>query len=173
MELPETRYAAAGDGVHIAYQIVSDGPLDLVVLTEWASHVRAAWEMPWMAKVYRRLASFSRLILFDRRGTGIPANVDGHLVSVFLAGRSGVRTADRLAAGRSARLGMIASSPLSRGSTRQSRRLDGIGAKTRTYQTSPSRWLWPESRRTMRACAASRTSGQGWCACSASSLCMS
>jgi class 3 adenylate cyclase len=71
MELPETRYAAAADGVHIAYQVVGEGPLDLIVLTEWVSHVRAAWEMPWIAKVYRRLASFSRLILFDRRGTGM------------------------------------------------------------------------------------------------------
>jgi pimeloyl-ACP methyl ester carboxylesterase len=71
MELPETRYATVADGIHIAYQVVGDGPLDLIVLTEWASHVRAAWEMPWIAKVYRRLASFSRLILFDRRGTGM------------------------------------------------------------------------------------------------------
>src|SRR5688572_25101473 len=71
MDLPDTRYATAADGVHIAYQVVGEGPLDLVVLTEWASHVRAAWEMPSMAKVYRRLASFSRLILFDRRGTGM------------------------------------------------------------------------------------------------------
>lgn len=48
-----------------------------------------------------------------------------------------------------------------------------VSAKTATYQTSPSRWLWPESRRAMRACAASRMSGWGWCACSASSPYMS
>jgi class 3 adenylate cyclase len=71
VEPPETRYAKNEDGLSIAYQTLGDGPLDLVVLTEWASHVRAAWEMPSMAKVYRRLASFSRLILFDRRGTGM------------------------------------------------------------------------------------------------------
>ena len=48
-----------------------------------------------------------------------------------------------------------------------------VGAKTTIYQTSPSRWLWPESRRAMRSCAASRMSGRGWCAYSASSPCMS
>lgn len=48
-----------------------------------------------------------------------------------------------------------------------------VGAKTTTYQTSPSRWLWPESRRATRSCAASRMSARGWCAYSASSPCMS
>jgi hypothetical protein len=51
--------------------------------------------------------------------------------------------------------------------------LSRVGAKTTTYQTSPSRWLWPESRRAMRSCAVLLMSGWGWCAYSASSPCMS
>jgi class 3 adenylate cyclase/pimeloyl-ACP methyl ester carboxylesterase len=66
---PETRYAKAKDGIHIAYQTVGDGPLDLAFVTGW-SHLEARWENPQIAHFLNRLASFSRLIVFDRRGTG-------------------------------------------------------------------------------------------------------
>jgi pimeloyl-ACP methyl ester carboxylesterase len=65
----QTRYARSGD-VHIAYQVVGEGPLDLVMIPGWLSHVEFAWEEPAIARFFRRLASFSRLILFDKRGTG-------------------------------------------------------------------------------------------------------
>jgi pimeloyl-ACP methyl ester carboxylesterase len=65
----ETRYAKAKDGIHIAYQTVGDGPLDLAFVTGW-SHLEARWENPQIAHFLNRLASFSRLIVFDRRGTG-------------------------------------------------------------------------------------------------------
>lgn len=68
--LPQTRYARSG-GVHIAYQVVGDGPFDLVLIPGWVSHVEFAWEEPAVARFFRRLASFSRLILFDKRGTGM------------------------------------------------------------------------------------------------------
>ncbi len=71
---PETRYAKSGD-VHIAYQVVGEGPLDLVVVPGWVSHVEHAWEEPDFASFLRRLASFSRLLLFDRRGTGLSDRV--------------------------------------------------------------------------------------------------
>jgi class 3 adenylate cyclase len=67
---PQTRYALSGDA-HIAYQVVGDGPLDLVYVPGWISQVEHYWEEPAVAAYFRRLASFSRLILFDRRGTGL------------------------------------------------------------------------------------------------------
>jgi class 3 adenylate cyclase len=68
--VPRTRYAKSGD-VHIAYQLVGDGPFDLVYVPGFISHLEAAWEMPFFAGLASRLASFSRLILFDKRGTGL------------------------------------------------------------------------------------------------------
>jgi pimeloyl-ACP methyl ester carboxylesterase len=67
---PDTKYAKSG-GVHIAYQVVGDGPPDLVLIPGWISHVELAWEEPALARFLRRLASFCRLILFDKRGTGL------------------------------------------------------------------------------------------------------
>src|SRR5690349_2815529 len=68
--LPETRYVRNG-GVHIAYQVLGAGPLDLVVVPGHISHLEHHWEAPPVARFLRRLASFSRLILFDKRGTGL------------------------------------------------------------------------------------------------------
>jgi pimeloyl-ACP methyl ester carboxylesterase len=70
MTPPETRYARSGD-LRIAYQVVGNGPLDLVFVPGFASNVDAVWEMPPQARFFSRLASFSRLILFDKRGTGL------------------------------------------------------------------------------------------------------
>jgi pimeloyl-ACP methyl ester carboxylesterase len=67
---PETHYAKSGD-VNIAYQVVGDGPLDLVLVHGFVSHLELDWDEPRMAHFLRRLASFSRLILFDKRGTGL------------------------------------------------------------------------------------------------------
>jgi pimeloyl-ACP methyl ester carboxylesterase len=71
---PKTRYARSGD-VRLAYQIVGDGPFDLAFIPGWVSHVEHFWEVPASARFFRRLASFSRLILFDKRGTGCSASV--------------------------------------------------------------------------------------------------
>lgn len=70
MPAPETKYARSGD-VHIAYQVIGGGPLDLVFVPGFVSHVELEWEDPVTARFNRRLASFSRLILFDKRGTGL------------------------------------------------------------------------------------------------------
>jgi pimeloyl-ACP methyl ester carboxylesterase len=72
--IPETRYARSGD-VNIAYQVVGDGPLDLVLVHGWVQSFDAGWEIEPIARFYRRLASFSRLILFDKRGTGLSDRV--------------------------------------------------------------------------------------------------
>ena len=64
----DTRYAESGD-VNIAYQVIGQGPLDLIFVPGWVSNVDVAWEEPRHAYFRRRLASLSRLILFDRRGS--------------------------------------------------------------------------------------------------------
>jgi pimeloyl-ACP methyl ester carboxylesterase len=71
IDVPETEYAKTADGVHIAYQVVGDSPVDLVFLPSAGSHVELVWELPAFARVFRRLASFSRLIRYDIRGAGL------------------------------------------------------------------------------------------------------
>jgi class 3 adenylate cyclase len=68
--IPETRYARAGD-VHVAYQVLGEGPVDVVLADQWFSNMEAQWDVPVLAEFRRRLASFSRLIMFDRRGMGL------------------------------------------------------------------------------------------------------
>ena len=68
--VPETRYAKSGD-VSIAYQVSGDGPFDLVLVHGFVSHLDLDWDEPRMAHFLRRLGSFSRLIRFDKRGTGL------------------------------------------------------------------------------------------------------
>jgi hypothetical protein len=74
--IPETRYARSGD-VHIAYQVVGHGPLDLVATPGGSHHVELVWENPPQARFFSRLASISRMILFDKRGTGMSDRVSG------------------------------------------------------------------------------------------------
>jgi class 3 adenylate cyclase len=69
MEGPETRYVAVGNA-DVAYQVLGEGPLDLLYCYGMGSHIEIAWESPAYAEFYARLASFSRLIMLDRRGTG-------------------------------------------------------------------------------------------------------
>jgi class 3 adenylate cyclase len=76
MEPPETRYARSGD-VHIAYQVSGAGPLDLVVVPGAFTNLELAWEIPGYAHFDSRLAAFSRLIRFDKRGTGLSDRVSG------------------------------------------------------------------------------------------------
>ena len=76
-DVPETRYAKSGD-CHIAYQVVGKGPLDVVFIPGFISHVEHGWGDPRLAHFYRRIASFARLILFDKRGTGMSDPVPGH-----------------------------------------------------------------------------------------------
>ena len=75
--IPETRYAQTADGVHIAYQVLGEGPIDLVLITGYVSHIEMAWEEPEIADFMRALSSFSRLIAFDRRGLGLSDPVQG------------------------------------------------------------------------------------------------
>ena len=73
--VPETRYARSGD-VDIAYQVLGEpGGIDIVFVMGWVSHLEYFWKEPSFARFLRRLASFSRLILFDKRGTGLSDRV--------------------------------------------------------------------------------------------------
>jgi class 3 adenylate cyclase len=76
MTPPETRYAKSGD-VRIAYQVVGSGPFDLVLVPGFVSNIDLFWDMPEWAHFFSRLAAFSRLILFDKRGTGLSDRVAG------------------------------------------------------------------------------------------------
>jgi pimeloyl-ACP methyl ester carboxylesterase len=72
--IPETHYAVS-DGIHIAYQVVGDGPVDLILVPGWVSNIEIFWEEPKVSRFLRGLANFSRLILFDKRGTGLSDRV--------------------------------------------------------------------------------------------------
>lgn len=72
--IPETKYAKAGD-LGIAYQVVGDGPIDLVFVPTCVTRVECQWEEPSNARFLSRLASFSRLILLDKRGCGLSDRV--------------------------------------------------------------------------------------------------
>src|SRR6202008_805745 len=74
-EVPETRYAKSGD-VNIAYQVVGDGPFDLIHVPMFVSNLELQWEDPAERRYFERLASFSRLIMFDKRGTGLSDRVE-------------------------------------------------------------------------------------------------
>jgi class 3 adenylate cyclase len=74
MDVPETRYAISGD-VSVAYQVLGDGPFDVVYAPPFVTHVELAWDVPSLAAYFRHLASFARLILFDKRGTGMSDRV--------------------------------------------------------------------------------------------------
>jgi pimeloyl-ACP methyl ester carboxylesterase len=66
----ETRYARSGD-VSIAYRVAGEGPFDVVFVPGSGSHVEFAWEVPFLRAWFERVASFARLIHFDKRGTGM------------------------------------------------------------------------------------------------------
>ena len=75
MKPPETRYVRTSDGVHVAYQVIGTGPIDFLWIPGFVSHLELVWEHPPMARFLRRLTSFSRLIMFDKRGTGLSDRV--------------------------------------------------------------------------------------------------
>lgn len=70
MQRPDTRYARSGD-VHVAYQTLGEGPIDLVFVDQWWSNVDTQWDLPPLAQMLERLAAFGRVILLDKRGTGL------------------------------------------------------------------------------------------------------
>src|SRR5438045_1208568 len=88
---PETRYARSGE-LNVAYQVVGEGPLDLVYVPGWVSNVELMWEEPALEHFLSRLASFSRLILFDKRGTGLSDRVSNDRLPTLEERMDDVRT---------------------------------------------------------------------------------
>jgi class 3 adenylate cyclase/pimeloyl-ACP methyl ester carboxylesterase len=80
---PETQYTETADGTYIAYQVVGDGPGDVVLLDGWVTPLEARWEHPIVAAPLWRLASFCRLISFDKRGIGLSDKVTLNIVSTL------------------------------------------------------------------------------------------
>jgi class 3 adenylate cyclase len=70
VDAPDVNYARSGE-VAIAYQVIGDGPLDVVLVPDWVSNLVWAWHTPYWRSFYERLGSFARLIVFDKRGTGL------------------------------------------------------------------------------------------------------
>ena len=74
MAMPVTRYTKSGD-VHIAYQVFGSGPIDLVLIPGFVSHIENYWDQPDFARWLLRLAGFARVVMFDKRGTGLSDRV--------------------------------------------------------------------------------------------------
>jgi class 3 adenylate cyclase len=110
---PETKYAKSGD-VHIAYQVIGEGPVDLVFVPGWITHVELAWEDPREAAFLRRLASFSRLIVFDKRGTGLSDRVPVNQLPILEERMDDVRAVmDAVGSERAALMGVSEGGPMS------------------------------------------------------------
>ncbi|HET6946183.1 MAG TPA: adenylate/guanylate cyclase domain-containing protein [bacterium] len=110
---PITRYAKSGE-VSIAYQVVGSGPRDLVFVMGWVSHLELFWEEPAVARFMERLASFSRLILFDKRGTGLSDRVPPDQLPTLEQRMDDVRAVmDAVGSERAALLGVSEGGPMS------------------------------------------------------------
>ena len=109
--VPETRYARSGD-VAIAYQVAGEGPFDVVFVGALMSHVELDWSAPLTGRMLERLGSFSRLIVFDKRGTGMSDRVS---IAPSLEARvDDVRVVmDAAGSSRAALFGLVSGVPIS------------------------------------------------------------
>ncbi|MBX6426494.1 MAG: alpha/beta fold hydrolase [Variibacter sp.] len=113
MSIPETRYARSGD-IRIAYQVVGHGPIDLVFVPGYLSNLEVHWEDPGFHHLLNRLSAFTRLILFDKRGTGLSDRVDVHALPSLETRMDDVRAVmDAAGSGRAALLGASEGAPMS------------------------------------------------------------
>lgn len=113
IEIPATRYARSGD-LRIAYQVVGDAALDLVYVPGWISNVERGWDEPSYARFLRRLASFARVILFDKRGTGLSDRVAEQELPTLEQRMDDVRAVmDAAGSERAALLGVSEGGPMS------------------------------------------------------------
>ncbi len=75
MQAPDVHYAKSSDDANIAYAVAGEGPVDLVLVPTWFNNIDMLWEIPAVSRFFERIASFSRLIVFDRRGSGLSDHV--------------------------------------------------------------------------------------------------
>jgi pimeloyl-ACP methyl ester carboxylesterase len=112
MQPPATKFAKSGDA-HIAYQVVGSGPLDLLYVAGWVSNVQLQWQDESYARFLGRLASFSRLILFDKRGTGLSDRVPDRELPTLEQRMDDVRAVlDAVGSTRAALLGVSEGGPM-------------------------------------------------------------
>jgi pimeloyl-ACP methyl ester carboxylesterase len=110
-EIPQTRYARSGD-LHIAYQVLGNGPIDVMLVPGWISHLELEWDNPRIVRAFERLSSFCRLIRFDKRGTGLSDRVSG--VASLEERMDDVRAVmDAVGSKRAALLGISEGGPMS------------------------------------------------------------
>jgi pimeloyl-ACP methyl ester carboxylesterase len=113
MKTPETRYARSGD-LRIAYQVVGNGPIDLVFVPGFLSNLDVHWEDPGYNHLLQRLGTFTRLIQFDKRGTGLSDRVDNRDLPSLETRMDDVRAVmDAAGSGRAALLGASEGAPMS------------------------------------------------------------
>jgi len=113
MKPPETRYARSGD-VRIAYQVIGNGPIDLVFVPGFLSNLEVHWEDPGYSHLLQRLGAFTRLIQFDKRGTGLSDRVDNRDLPSLETRMDDVRAVmDAAGSGRAALLGASEGAPMS------------------------------------------------------------
>ncbi|MFZ1094186.1 MAG: alpha/beta fold hydrolase [Xanthobacteraceae bacterium] len=112
MKLPETRYARSGE-VRIAYQVVGNGPIDLVFVPGFISNLDVHWEDAGYGHLLRRLGAFTRLIQLDKRGTGLSDRVDTHALPGLETRMDDVRAVmDAAGSGRAALVGASEGGPM-------------------------------------------------------------
>jgi pimeloyl-ACP methyl ester carboxylesterase/DNA-binding winged helix-turn-helix (wHTH) protein len=112
LKIPETMYAKSGN-VNIAYQVVGDAPLDLVFVMGWVSHLEYFWKEPSFARFLERLSSFARLILFDKRGTGLSDRVPNNELPTLEQRMDDVRAVmDAAGSERAALIGVSEGGPM-------------------------------------------------------------
>src|SRR5712692_4145466 len=113
MRSPETRYATSGD-VRIAYQVIGHGPIDLIFVPGFISNLEVHWEDPGYSHLLQRLGAFTRLIQFDKRGTGLSDHVDTHHLPSLETRMDDVRAVmDAAGSGRAVLLGASEGAPMS------------------------------------------------------------
>jgi pimeloyl-ACP methyl ester carboxylesterase/DNA-binding CsgD family transcriptional regulator len=113
MKPPETRYARSGD-VRIAYQVIGNGPIDLVFVPGFLSNLEVHWEDPGYSHLLQRLGAFTRLIQFDKRGTGLSDRVDIRDLPSLETRMDDVRAVmDAAGSGRAVLLGASEGAPMS------------------------------------------------------------
>src|SRR6202521_2797368 len=113
MKPPETRYARSGD-VRIAYQVIGNGPIDLVFVPGFLSNLEVHWEDPGYSHLLQRLGAFTRLIQLDKRGTGLSDRVDNRDLPSLETRMDDVRAVmDAAGSGRAVLLGASEGAPMS------------------------------------------------------------
>jgi class 3 adenylate cyclase/pimeloyl-ACP methyl ester carboxylesterase len=112
-EIPRTRYATGRDGTYIAYQVVGDRPRDLIYVPNWARPIDLIWEQPAFANFLQRLASFSRLVIFDKRGSGSSDHVNFDALATLEDWTDDiVSVMDAVGSGRAAIVGAMTGVPI-------------------------------------------------------------